>query len=59
MDVGDKRSSIGSASARGTPLAHEKHEEVTYSEEEKKAVLRTMDWHLLPFISFLYLLSFL
>ncbi|EAU90945.1 hypothetical protein CC1G_02332 [Coprinopsis cinerea okayama7 len=29
------------------------------TEEEKKKVLRKMDWHLLPFISLLYLLSFL
>ncbi|KAJ3568006.1 hypothetical protein NP233_g5997 [Leucocoprinus birnbaumii] len=30
-----------------------------YSEEETARVLRKIDWHLLPFISLLYLLSFL
>ncbi|KAH6883728.1 major facilitator superfamily domain-containing protein [Coprinopsis sp. MPI-PUGE-AT-0042] len=34
--------------------------EPTYTtEEDRQRVLRKMDWHLLPFISFLYLLSFL
>jgi hypothetical protein len=29
------------------------------SEARRRKVLRKMDWHLLPFISLLYLLSFL
>ncbi|KAF5346736.1 hypothetical protein D9756_010402 [Leucocoprinus leucothites] len=32
---------------------------VDHSEKERARVLRKMDWHLLPFISLLYLLSFL
>ncbi|KXN82015.1 hypothetical protein AN958_03313 [Leucoagaricus sp. SymC.cos] len=32
---------------------------VDHTEEERGRVLRKMDWHLLPFVSLLYLLSFL
>lgn len=32
---------------------------VDHSEKERARILRKMDWHLLPFISLLYLLSFL
>ncbi len=32
---------------------------VDHSEKERARVLRKMDWNLLPFISLLYLLSFL
>ena len=33
--------------------------EVDELERERNRILRKMDWHLLPFISLLYLLSFL
>jgi hypothetical protein len=40
------------SSGSGVELGH-------ITEEDKQKVLRKMDWHLLPFISLLYLLSFL
>lgn len=43
-----------------TKLSTEKHEyDLGSLEAERKRVLRKMDFHLLPFISMLYLLSFL
>lgn len=34
-------------------------QEVGYTEKQTKALIRKMDWRLLPFLALLYLLSFL
>jgi hypothetical protein len=43
----------------GPPSLHKDTEVASVSEADRKRVLRKMDIHLLPFVSFLYLLSFL